>query len=132
MTEEKNRALAEGVAACLSVLEQLAEGDLTGRVDHTSEDPAMARMIAAMNRTLPRLTEMIVRVRGSVDHLVTASSGLTGVAEEMTSNVQEMTSQSAIVASATEEMSQSVETVASTTKQTTSHGTVMSEYRTAR
>ncbi len=75
-----------------SVLDQAAEGDLTGRVDPQSESDAMERVGEKINATLDSLERIIADVESFSTDVLTASDRVQQNADEVSEASQQVTS----------------------------------------
>jgi methyl-accepting chemotaxis protein len=105
------RGVTRPLRAVSKVLDALAEGDLTARVDAGSKDE-----IGAMARSLNKATESMAgtvkAITGGVQSLETSAQELSVVANKVETSAGETSNQAGIVAAAAEQVSRSVETVA--------------------
>ncbi len=105
LTAHINRPLAEAVA----VSNRLAEGDLTRRFTVTRKDEA-GQLLAAMQHTVERLTQVVTDVKGASDNVASGSQQLSAGSEQMSQGTTEQ-------AASTEEASSSVEEMNATIRQ---------------
>jgi len=75
-----------------SVLDQAAEGDLTGRVDPQSESDAMERVGQKINATLDSLERIVADVESFSSEVLTASDRVQRNADEVSEASQQVTS----------------------------------------
>lgn len=97
------------IETSVSVLERVAEGDLTARLEFEREDE-IGRLAAALNRSVESIRETMVRVRDVADEVASASTELSSAAEQISGGAQEQ-------ASSLEETAASLEEISSTVKQ---------------
>ncbi|MFT3733780.1 MAG: methyl-accepting chemotaxis protein [Rhodocyclaceae bacterium] len=97
------------------VVRRVAEGDLTVQVKLRSGDEDS--LLAAMNKMVGRLTQVIGDVRGSADALAAAS-------EQMSSSSQMLSQNASEQAASVEETSASIEEISSTVAQNTENARV--------
>ncbi len=95
----------------VGVLDQVADGDLTVRLNHQGRDE-VARMGDALNRALESLGAAIGTIRGTAVTLAGASEELSSVSHQMGASAEETAAQSGVVSAAAEEVSKNVQTVA--------------------
>jgi methyl-accepting chemotaxis protein len=111
--------LGLGLAAMISrplrkaaaVLDAMADGDFTSRVEVTSEDE-VGRMASALNRTLERTTATLQRISASAGSLTGSSRELAGVAGELSAAAGGTSEQAESLSAAAEEVSANVAAVA--------------------
>jgi methyl-accepting chemotaxis protein len=109
-------AICNPVAEAVKVVEAIANGDLTRRVEiHTDDE------IGLLGRSVNQMAEsfqaMIRRLQQSAGDLADSSSRLTGAAEQLNHGADSTTQKSATVAAAAEEMSANMRTMAVGTEQ---------------
>jgi methyl-accepting chemotaxis protein len=95
------RGIARPIRVMAAVMQQVADGDLTVRVDHTSKDE-VGDMGTALNSTVESLHQVMSEIREAADQ--TAASG-----EEMSASAQNISSGAQAQASTVEEISASVQ-----------------------
>jgi methyl-accepting chemotaxis protein len=84
------------------VLDMVAEGDLTGQVEVTSQDET-GKMAAALNNTVGRLAQTVSEVMAGADQLASASAQISGASQSLSQAASE---QSASVEETTAGMEQ--------------------------
>ena len=105
------RSIAKPLQASVGVLERVAEGDLTQRMNITSADET-GRMATALNRTLESLSDAMRSISDNAKTLSASSEELTSVSHTLGSTAEETSTQANVVAAATEQVSGNVQTVA--------------------
>ncbi|GAB3864326.1 methyl-accepting chemotaxis protein [Dactylosporangium cerinum] len=105
------RSIVRSVRRAKSVLDEVAGGDLTSRMDVTSGDE-VGQMGRALNESLDRIAEMVRLVGTSATSLASSSTRLTGVARTIASGVDDAAEQATAVSGAAGEVSRNVQTVA--------------------
>jgi len=103
------RAVATPLARTVTVLEQVAKGDYSVRIDIDSKDE-LGETAKALNTTIAAVNTAIREVRTVAEEVATASQQLSGAADQISSGAQEQ-------ASGLEETAASLEEVAATVKQ---------------
>jgi methyl-accepting chemotaxis protein len=93
------------------VLETVAQGDLTPRVEIDSKDE-IGMMGEALNQTLAKIASTIRSVAESAQQVANASEEFSAVSQQITSNSEETTAQANVVSSATDMVNRNLQTVA--------------------
>lgn len=104
------RILARSLARAVKVLETMAKGDFTCRLDVNTKDE-VGQMARAMNAAIDSIRSALQETRVVADGLASAAQQLSAAAEEISSGAQEQ-------ASSLEETASSLEEITSTVKQT--------------
>lgn len=105
------RSITKPLAAAVDVANQLAEGDLTAKIDVTAKDET-GQLLIAMKNMVANLSKIISEVRGAADNLSSAS-------EEVSATAQSMSQGSSEQAASVEETSASVEQMTASISQNT-------------
>jgi methyl-accepting chemotaxis protein len=105
------RSITRPVKQALDVLGQVADGDLTTRLNVTSSDE-VADMARSLNKALDAVREVVGTIAASADQLASASTQLSEVNRQIAVTAEETSTQAGIVATAAEQISQSVRSVA--------------------
>jgi methyl-accepting chemotaxis protein len=100
--EEKNRTLEATAAEYGTVMDAVADGDLTRRLDTDTEHEAMADIAASFNQMLDAVSETMGEVKAFSKHVVTA-------AERVDDGADEVMDASSQVTTATTEISDGAE-----------------------
>ncbi|MCU1484983.1 MAG: methyl-accepting chemotaxis sensory transducer [Actinomycetia bacterium] len=108
--------IAKPLRKTVEVLNRVAEGDLTTRLDVTSKDE-VGQASHALNRTLDRTAAVIRSIGENATSLAGSSEELSAVSKELGAAAEETSSQSGTVAAAAEEVSANVSTVAAGTEE---------------
>ncbi len=95
----------------VEVIEGVARGDLTRRIDVTSRDE-IGVLAEHFNRLVERLHEAIIQVAGSSNEVSSAAGMLDSATEHMATGVEEAAMQVNSVAAASEEMSKTTSEIA--------------------
>jgi len=101
------------------VLETVAQGDLTPRVEIDSKDE-IGLMGEALNKTLTKIADTIRSVAESAQQVANASEEFSAVSQQITSNSEETTAQANVVSSATDMVNRNLQTVATGAEEMTS------------
>jgi methyl-accepting chemotaxis protein len=101
------------------VLEIVAQGDLTPRVEIDSKDE-IGLMGEALNQTLTKIADTIRLVAESAQQLANASEEFSAVSQQITTNSEETTAQANVVSSATDMVNRNLQTVATGAEEMTS------------
>ncbi|MGI5239684.1 methyl-accepting chemotaxis protein [Dactylosporangium sp. CA-139066] len=106
-----SRMISRPLSATVRVLEALADGDLSGRLDVSGRDE-VGRMGGALNRGLERLGASLREVDGNVARVSTAAEQLTAAAGSMSASAVRSSGEARTASAATEGISQDIGTVA--------------------
>jgi methyl-accepting chemotaxis protein len=109
-------SITKPLGVAVGVANQLAEGDLTAKIDATSRDET-GMLLAAMQNMVDKLSSMITEVRGAADNLSSAS-------EEVSATAQSMSQASSEQAASVEETSASVEQMSASINQNTENAKI--------
>jgi methyl-accepting chemotaxis protein len=101
--------IAKPLLTTVGVLEKMAEGDLTARLDLNTTDE-VGKMAAALNGATEAIRTTLSDVRNSADNMANAAQGLSAASEQLASGAQEQ-------ASSLEETTATMEQITSTIKQ---------------
>jgi methyl-accepting chemotaxis protein len=110
------RSITKPVNEAVSVANQLAEGDLTAKIEVTSTDET-GQLLAAMQNMVGKLSQIITDVRSASDNLSSAS-------EEVSATAQSMSQATSEQAASVEETSASVEQMSASINQNTENAKV--------
>ncbi len=95
----------------VEVLEAVASGDLTRRLDVNTRDE-VGQMATALNQALDSLGTAMRAINDNAQSVASSSEELTSVSHQMSSNSEETAAQANVVSAASEQVSKSVQTVA--------------------
>jgi len=101
--------ISKPLLATVDVLEKVAEGDLTARLNLDTKDE-VGKMAEALNRATESIRETLTDVRKSADNMSSSAQQLAAASEQLASGAQEQ-------ASSLEETSATMEEITSTIKQ---------------
>jgi methyl-accepting chemotaxis protein len=110
------RNVTRSLTEAVQVADSLAKGDLTARIEVTSNDES-GRLLAAMKGMVERLSQVIGEVRSAADSLTSAS-------EEVSATAQQLSQASTEQAAGVEETSSSVEEMSASINQNTENAKV--------
>jgi len=110
------RVITGPIREAVTVANQLAEGDLTSKIEVTSNDET-GQLLKAMMSMVEKLSSIITEVRGTSNSLASAS-------EEVSATAQSMSSSSNEQASSVEETSASMEQMTASITQNTENAKV--------
>ena len=111
-----SRAITKPLNEAVKVANQLANGDLTARIDVTSKDET-GQLLAAMKAMVDKLGQVIGEVRG-------AATALSSASEEVSATAQSMSQGTSEQAASVEETSASVEQMSASINQNTENAKV--------
>ncbi len=112
------RRVTKPIAAAVLVIENVADGDLTQRLDVTGNDE-IAQMAVALNRMLERTGDVIRKISSDADALASASAGFTIRNEEMVSATSAVAAEADAAFSEADEVGSGIGTVATGTEEMT-------------
>ncbi|HMD97491.1 MAG TPA: methyl-accepting chemotaxis protein [Terriglobia bacterium] len=113
------RSVTRPVNNVVRILDAVAEGDLTQRIEVSSHDE-LGEMGETLNRTLEKMSGAMQSIGQNSLTLAGSSEELTAVSQQMSSNAEETSAQSSVVSAAAEQVTKSLETVATATGEMTS------------
>ena len=116
--ERVRRTLRHETQAIASVLEELAEGNLSVDIPADSDDEHIAQLWDHLDETVGSLQGLLRRVTRATEHLSATSEQISGATNEMAAGAEEQSVQTEEVASAMEEMSQTILNNAETVERT--------------
>ena len=105
------RMIANPLIQTVGVLNRVAGGDLTPRLDLNTKDE-VGQMGTALNQALDSLGTAMRTINESAQSVATSSEELTSVSHQMSSNSEETAAQANVVSAASEQVSKNVQTVA--------------------
>jgi methyl-accepting chemotaxis protein len=103
--------LARPLRRAVQVLETVADGDLTQRLDLATKDE-LGQMATALNRALESMDSTVRGIARTSRSVASSSEELTSVSQQMSSNSEETAAQAGVVSAASEQVSKNVQTVA--------------------
>jgi len=105
-----NRSLSRPLGQTVTLLQAVAEGDLTQRSTSTSGDE-VGQMNVALNETLDRVAETVEGIGASAATLSTASEELSAVSQQLSAAAEETAVQAASVSAGAEQVSNNIQSV---------------------
>ena len=106
-----SRSMNRRVRAVASALDQVADGDLSHRLQDRGHDE-IAEMAGALNVALDKIVGVFTRITGTAEQLAGASAGLQTIAADVGRSAQETSAQADVVARTADEVSLNVQAVA--------------------
>jgi len=101
------------------VLENLATGDLTHRLEKTSEDE-VGQMGKALNSTIDKIADIVRQISEESVNVANASEEFSAVSQQISANSEETSAQASVVTTATEQVNRGLQTVSTATEQMSS------------
>ena len=95
----------------ITVLDALARGDLTARLDVDSKNE-IGQMGEALNQAIAKISGLIRSVAENAEQVANASEEFSVVSQQITTNSEETTAQANVVSGATERVERNLQTVA--------------------
>jgi methyl-accepting chemotaxis protein len=105
------RTIRRPIAALMSALERIADGDLTTQIPVNSNDE-IGRMAKALRDAMAEIRTVMARVASSAADLATASKGLSGTNRRIADSAAQASGRAGEVSTAAQQVSHSVQTVA--------------------
>jgi len=110
------RSISRPLTAAVDIANQIAEGNLTAKIEVTSKDET-GMLLSAMQDMVGKLTQIVSEVRGSADNLASAS-------EEVSATAQSISQTTSQQAASVEETSASVEQMSASINQNTQNAKI--------
>ncbi len=107
LAEKQSGYLSSSVESILSGMDKFANGDLTVKMDITSDDE-IGKLFDGFNRAVGNIRAMIQELQESVEMTATAATQISSSSEELAAGAQEQSAQSSEVAAAVEEMTRTI------------------------
>lgn len=104
----------------VNALEQIADGDLTATLEHTSNDE-LGRLTQALNEMSTNLRNMVSGIRERAANLSNSAQEFSSISTNMMSNAENLSEKSASISSAAEEMNVNMSTIAAAAEQSTTN-----------
>lgn len=111
-----SRLISRPLNQAVNVLQAVAAGDFTQRLDFDRQDE-VGQMANALNQSMESLSSALGSVAQNAYTLANSSEELASVSQQMSSNAEETSAQAGVVSTATEEVSRNVRTVAAGTEE---------------
>jgi len=105
------RTITSPVKKAVAILDSVAAGDFTKRLDINSKDE-IGQMALSLNKSMEALSSAFISIANSSTALASSSEELTAVSHQMSSNSEETAAQANVVSAASEQVSKNVQTVA--------------------
>ncbi len=112
------RMIAKPLAMSVQVLDAVADGDLTQKLDHPYHDE-VGLMATALNKALANMQNAIQEIAQSSQTLAGSAEELTAVSNTMGANAEETSAQAGVVSAAAEQVTSNLHTVATATEEMT-------------
>ena len=106
------RSIALPLQASVSVLERVADGDLTPRMQESKSNDETSRIGMALNRTLESLSTALRLISNNAQTLSASSEEMTSVSQTLSATAEETATQANVVATASEQVNGHIQTVA--------------------
>jgi len=113
------RSIVRPLAEVVEIAGQVADGDLSRRLNITTDDE-VGRTGDALNRAFSHMRATIRTIAENSSALNSASEQMTGVSQQMAASAEETSSQATVVSASAEQVSRNVETVATGIEEMTS------------
>jgi len=110
------RGITVPVAMALEVLNAMAKGDLTKKLDLNQKDE-IGRMAISLNSVTERLTQVVSRIRTATDQIGNSSSRLNNVSSEVLHQAEATSGQAQAVAAGASQMSTTIHTMAASAEE---------------
>jgi methyl-accepting chemotaxis protein len=110
------RTVIKPISEVKSMLQGLAEGDLTHRLEIKSQDE-IGQMGEALNSTVAKISEVVSAIKKESIQVANASEEFSAVSQQISANSEETSAQANVVTSATEQVNRGLQTVASATEE---------------
>ena len=105
------KRISSPLVKSVGVLERVAEGDLTQRMEVNSVDET-GQMALALNRSLESLSKAMQSIGENAQTLAAASEEMTAVSQTLSATAAETSAQANVVAAASDQVSGNIQTVA--------------------
>jgi methyl-accepting chemotaxis protein len=110
------RSIRDPLKAAADVLEEVAAGDLTGRLDVLSKDE-VGRMASSVNRAIRAMNDSMTAIAANAATLAGAAQQLSAVSVQMGANATATSARAEQVAKSSDQVSRNVTTVAEGTEE---------------
>ncbi|WP_286787832.1 MULTISPECIES: methyl-accepting chemotaxis protein [unclassified Pseudomonas] len=107
-----SRSIILPIRSAVSVAQQIAQNDLTGRIDTQGVDEA-AQLLQSLNFMQENLRTTLGEIEGSANQLAAAAEEMSNITQESKRDIQQQNSELDLAATAVTEMSAAVDEVAS-------------------
>ncbi|MFC6875144.1 methyl-accepting chemotaxis protein [Halobellus marinus] len=109
--EEKNRALEATAAEYGDVMDAVADGDLTRRLDTDTDNEAMSDIAVSFNQMLDAVAETMAEVKAFSEHVVTAAERVDDGADEVTDASEQVTDATTEISAGAEQQTEALHDV---------------------
>jgi methyl-accepting chemotaxis protein len=110
------RTVIKPISGVNDLLQSLARGDLTRRMDVHSEDE-LGQIATALNATMDTMSQVIGAIKEQSVNVANASEEFSAVSQQISANSEETSAQASVVTTATEQVNRGLQTVASATEE---------------
>jgi methyl-accepting chemotaxis protein len=110
------RSITRAIGRCVTLFDQVAKGDLTGRLDLDQKDE-IGRLSKSMDKVTETMQKIVGGIRTVSQSISTSAEDLSRVSQGLLAQSEEMTVQAGSVASGTEQMATNIQTMAATAEQ---------------
>jgi methyl-accepting chemotaxis protein len=115
-----SRTIAGQLAEAVSFAKSVADGDLSRTVDIDQSDE-IGILAAELNRMAAHLREMLENISGGVKTLLTSSTGLSAISQQIADGSQQSSNKAQSVSQAAEQMNDNMTAVSSASEQTSAN-----------
>ena len=110
------RAVIKPISGVKNILHDLADGDLTHRLEVTTRDE-VGQMAESLNATIAKISRVIGAIKQESVNVANASEEFSAVSQQISANSEETSAQVSTVSAATEEVNRNLQTVATATEE---------------
>jgi methyl-accepting chemotaxis protein len=110
------RSLSRSVAQTAAMLDRIADGDFTARMDERRDDE-LGAMARSLNRTVANLSALLTRIAATAGRVHERAAALDAVSQAMAATAIEGTAQAGTLAAATQQVSANISGIASSTEE---------------
>jgi methyl-accepting chemotaxis protein len=110
------RAVIKPISGVKNLLQDLADGDLTHRLEVTTQDE-VGEMAESLNATIGKISGVIGAIKEESVNVANASEEFSAVSQQISANSEETSAQVSTVSAATEEVNRNLQTVATATEE---------------
>jgi methyl-accepting chemotaxis protein len=115
-----SRTIAGQLAKTVDFAKSVAAGDLSRTVAVEQQDE-IGSLAAELNRMAAHLREMLVNISGGVKTLITSSTGLSAISQQMAAGSEQSSAEARSVAQAANQMNDNMNAVSSASEQTSTN-----------
>jgi methyl-accepting chemotaxis protein len=110
------RTVVKPLSGVRDVLHQVAEGDLTHRLEIDSQDE-VGQMARALNTTVDKISQVVKAIKEDSNNVANASEEFFAVSQQISANSEETSAQANVVSTATDQVNRGLQTIASATEE---------------